>query len=152
MVVGALHLMWHHQTPSLLSSNYCWSCLTSKPSWVSGQLVVQLIHLFYYSAGCSCLPNSVSILNEFTSFWATLHWPRCAADFRIFGISYLELLLMCEQSARHGLTCEKVIRSHLRARRPQVGSSFPAGIGNEIRRRCQFIHGLFRSLGHLPGG
>ena len=41
-----------------------------------------------------------------------------------------------------------MIRLHLRAHAPLVGS--PASIGNEIRRGCQFIHSLFRSLGHLP--
>ena len=49
------------------------------------------------------------------------------------------------------LTCEKIIRPHLRARRPLSGATSPASIGHE-RRRCQFIHGLFRSLGHLTGG
>ena len=50
------------------------------------------------------------------------------------------------------LTCDKVVRPHHRARRPLFGSSSPASIGNEIRRGCQFVHGLFRSLGHLAGG
>ena len=29
---------------------------------------------------------------------------------------------------------------------------FSAGIGQEIRHGCQFLHSLFRALGHLPGG
>ena len=45
-----------------------------------------------------------------------------------------------------------MIHLHLRARKPLVGSSSPARIGREIRRGCQFIQGLFRSLGHLLGG
>ena len=33
-----------------------------------------------------------------------------------------------------------------------VFSVFPVGIGQEIRHGCQFLHSLFRALGHLPGG
>ena len=31
-------------------------------------------------------------------------------------------------------------------------SGFSVGIGQEIRHGCQFLHSLFRALGHLPGG
>ena len=44
---------------------------------------------------------------------------------------------MFEQHAGHRLTCEKVTRSHLRPRRPLVGSCFPASSGHEIRQGCQ---------------
>ena len=45
--------------------------------------------------------------------------------------------------------CGKVIRPHLRARRPLLILLF---CGWEIEQRCQFIHGLFRSLGNLLVG
>ena len=85
-----------------------------------------------------------------------LFWPRCIGPRALltsvkFGVSDPELLIMFEQIAGHPPTCEKVIRPHLRARRPLVGSSCPASIGSEIRQGCQFIHGLLMSLGHLPG-
>ena len=35
---------------------------------------------------------------------------------------------------------------------PWFFSGFSVGIGQEIRHWCQFLHGLFRALGHLPGG
>ena len=59
---------------------------------------------------------------------------------------------MYELHSGHRLMCEKVIRSHLRARMPLVGSSSLASIGNEIRGGCQFILIFLRSLGHLLGG
>ena len=40
-------------------------------------------------------PNRVSNLLKFSSFLATLHWPQGAADSGNFGLSYLELLVMC---------------------------------------------------------
>ena len=43
-------------------------------------------------------PCSVTVLLEFTSFLATLHWRQGAADLRKFGISYFELLDMVENS------------------------------------------------------
>ena len=59
---------------------------------------------------------------------------------------------MFEIFAGHRLHAEKAIRSHLRYRRPLVFSVFSVGIGQEIRHGCQFLHSLFRALGHRPGG
>ena len=58
----------------------------------------------------SVWPYSVSILLEFSSLLATLHWRQDAADLGKFGISYFELLIMFEQHAGHRLNCEKAIR------------------------------------------
>ena len=58
--------------------------------------------------------------------------------------SFLELLIMFEPSAGHGLTCEKVLRSHFRVRRPLVGTS---NLSRVSVHSC-----LLRSVGHLPGG
>ena len=65
---------------------------------------------------CGCLPLQCQ---HPSSFLATLHWPQGAAD-----SGNLVFLTGAEQSAGHRLTCEKVIRPHLGARRPPVGSSF----------------------------
>ena len=58
---------------------------------------------------------------------------------------------MFEVFAGHRLLTEKTVRP-LRPRRPLFFSGFPVGIGQEIRHGCQFLHSLFRALGHLPGG
>ena len=97
-------------------------------------------------------PNSVDILLVFSSFLASLHWPQDTSDFGKFGISYFELLLMFEVYAGHRLQTVFSVRSHLRSRRPLAFSGFSVGIGQEIRHGCQFLHSLFRALGHLPGG
>ena len=88
----------------------------------------------------------------FSSFLASLHWPQDTSDFGKFGISYFELLLMFEVYTGHRLQTEKTVRPHLRSRRPLAFSVFSVGIGQEIRHGCQFLHSLFRALGHLSGG
>ena len=50
------------------------------------------------------------------------------------------------------LQTEKTVRPHLRSRRPWLFRVFSVGIGQEIWHGCQFLHSLFRALGHLPGG
>ena len=97
-------------------------------------------------------PYSVDILLVFSSFLASLHWSRDTSDLGKFGISYFELLLMFEVYTGHRLQTEKTVRPHLRSRRPLAFSGFSVGIGQEIRHECQFLHSLFRALGHLPGG
>ena len=59
---------------------------------------------------------------------------------------------MFEVCTGHGLHTEKAVRPHLRPRRPLIFSGFSVGIGQEIRHGCQFLHSLFRALGHLSGG
>ena len=97
-------------------------------------------------------PYSVDILLVFSSFLASLHWPQGASDLGKFGISYFELLLMFEVCSGYRLQTEKTVRPHHRSRRPLAFSGFSVGIGQEIRHGCQFLHSLFRALGHLPGG
>ena len=97
-------------------------------------------------------PYSVDILLLFSSFLASLHWPQGGSDLGKFGISYFELLLMFEVFTGVRLQTEKTVRPHLRSRRPLVFSGFSVGMGQEIRHGCQFLHSLFRALGHLPGG
>ena len=97
-------------------------------------------------------PYSVDILLVFSSFLASLHWPQGNPDLGKFGFSYFELLLMFEIFAGHRLHAEKAICPHLRPRRPLVFLVCQLEKGQEIRHGCQFLHSLFRALGHLPGG
>ena len=97
-------------------------------------------------------PCSVTILLEITSFLASLHWPHGGGDLGKYGISYFELLIMIELFWGHWLNCEKVIRPHLQAKRPLVGSRILPSDPREIRQGCQFVCSLFRSLNRLPGG
>ena len=52
---------------------------------------------------------------------------------------------MSEQKAGHGQTCEKVLRPHLRARRPLF-----IPVPSEIRQGCQFLHGVVQVSGTPP--
>ena len=97
-------------------------------------------------------PYSVGILVKFTSFLHTLHWPSGVVDLGHFGISFLELLILFEQWARHRLLSEKVTRPHVRAHRPILIPSVPVSEGIEIRHCCQFLGSLVRALAKLPGG
>ena len=92
---------------------------------------------------------SVNILLEFTSFLASLHWPHGGGDLGKYGVSYFELLIMIELFLGHRLNYEKVIRPHLRAERPLVGSRILPSDPREIRQ-CQFVCSLFRSLEPPP--
>ena len=73
-------------------------------------------------AGIAAWPNGVGILIRFTSFLHTLHWPTGSVDMGHLGGSFLELLILFEQRARHRLLSEKVTRPHVRANRPYFDS------------------------------
>ena len=103
-------------------------------------------------AGIAAWPCSVGILIKFTSFLNTLHWPSGSDDFRHFGVSFLELLILFEQWAGHRLLSEKVTKPHVRANRPIWIPSVPVSEGIETRHGCQFISSLVRALAKLPGG
>ena len=78
------------------------------------------------------------MLCKFTSFsfMATLHWPAGAEDMELFGVSFLEVLILFEQWTRHQLLSEKV--THVRANRHISISSMTVSEGIEIRQGCQF--------------
>ena len=97
-------------------------------------------------------PYSVGILVSFTSFLGTLHWPSGSHDFRHFGVSFLELLILFEQWAGHRLLSEKVTRPHVRAHRPSLIPSVLVSEGIDIRHGCQFLSCLIRALAKLSGG
>ena len=97
-------------------------------------------------------PYCVGILIRFTSFLSALHWPSCSDDFRYFGVSFVELLILLELRAGHRLLSEKVNWPHVRENRPTLIPSAPVSEGIEIRHDCQFISSLVGALTQLPGG
>ena len=70
----------------------------------------------------------------------------------IFGISFLELLILFEQWAGHRLLSEKVTRPLVRANRPILIPSVPVSERIEIRHGCQFLSSLVRAFAKLHGG
>ena len=90
----------------------CGPCFSARSSWLSGQLQVKLVIVSYHSGRCRC-PHSDNILLE----------PLCTG-FKVllilvnFGIPYLVLPIMFEQSAGHRLLCENLFG-------PSSGSQTP---------------------------
>ena len=77
-------------------------------------------------ADLAAWPYRVGILCRFTSFLGTLHWPIGSDDIGHFGESFVELLILFEQWAGHGLLNKKVVtRPHVRANRPILIPSVP---------------------------
>ena len=113
-----------------------------------------VFRIFSPSLGRTSLFGPTVLTSSLSSllFLASLHWPQGDPDLGKFGVSYFELLLLFEIYAGHRLHAEKAIGPHLRPRRLLFFSGFPVDLGQEIRHGCQFLHSLFRSLGHHPGG
>ena len=44
-------------------------------------------------------PYSVGILVKWVAFLGTLHWLAAGADFGVGGVSYVEMLTLCELQA-----------------------------------------------------
>ena len=103
-------------------------------------------------ADIAAWPYSVGILCKFTAFLGTLHWPVGSKDLGHFGVSFFELLILCEQWAGHRLLGEKVTGPHVRTNRLILIPSVPVSKGIEIRRGCQFLSSLVSALAKLPGG
>ena len=82
----------------------------------------------------------------------TLHWPVGGLDLGVGGISYVELLFLCELWARERLSLEKAHPRYLRPGRPISVSAVPFGPGIDIWRSCRIIGAMMRSLCLLPGG
>ena len=103
-------------------------------------------------ADIAAWPCSIGILCKFTAFLETLHWPMGSEDMGHFGVSFLELLILFEQSAGHRLLSEKMTWPRVRTNRPMLIPSVPVSEGIEIRHGCQLISSLVRALAKLPGG
>ena len=97
-------------------------------------------------------PYSVSMLVKWVAFLYALHWPAGGSDLGVGGVSYVELLILCELWAGERLSLEKALPRYLRPGRPISVSAVPFGPGIDIWRSCRFIGALMRSLCLLPGG
>ena len=76
-------------------------------------------------------PYSVGIL---VNWVGTLHWPAPGADLAVGGVSYVELLLLCDLWAGERLV------------------SIVGQVAQYIWRSCRLIGALMRALCTLPGG
>ena len=72
------------------------------------------------------MPHTPGLLVKWVSFLASLHWPAGGLDLGVGGISYVELLILCELWAGERLSLEKVHPRYLRTRASNfsVGCSF----------------------------
>ena len=141
--------------------------LTRPPFVSSLTMLLCKVHLSFRTAlGVACLRlsslrrMSLSGFAVSKSFLASLHWPRGAAGLGGSGVSYLEFLSMFEQSAGQRFfapifgVADPLLTLLFPSLPPSLPPLFPfllpPSSGNEIRQGCQFIRGLFRSLGHFP--
>ena len=98
-------------------------------------------------------PYTPGLLVKWVSFLGSLHWPVEGVDLGVGGISYVELLILCELWAGERLVLEKAHPGYLRPGRPISVSAVPFGTGIDIWRSCRFIIGaMMRSLCMLLGG
>ena len=97
-------------------------------------------------------PYTPGLLVEWVAFLGSLHWPAGGVDLGVGGISYVELLILCELWAGERLTLEKAHPRYLRPERPISVSAGPFGPGIDIWRSCHFIGAMMTSLSMLPGG
>ena len=86
---------------------------------------------------------------KWVSFLSSLHWPVGDLDLGVGGVSFVELLILCEGER---LSLEKAHPRYLRPGRHISVSAVPFGPGIDIWRSCRFIGALMRSLCMLPGG
>ena len=84
------------------------------------------------------------------AFLGTLHWPHSGANLGVGGVSYIELLILCELRAGEGLVLEEPLPWR-RLGRPMSVSAVPFGPGIDKWRSCRFLGGMLRALGALPG-
>ena len=97
-------------------------------------------------------PYTPCLLVKWVSVLGSLHWPVGKVDLGVGGISYVELLILCERWAGERLVLEKAHPRYLRPGRPISVSAVPFGPGIDIWRSCRFIGAMMRSLCLLPGG
>ena len=97
-------------------------------------------------------PYSVGILVKWVAFLRSLHWPAARADLGVGGVSFVEMLILCELWAGERLVLEKAAPRCWRLGRPISVSAVPFGPGTDIFRSWRFIGALIRALCALSGG
>ena len=95
---------------------------------------------------------SVGLLVKFCSFLSSLHWLSTVDDLGVGGVSFVELLILCERWAGERLVLEMSVPKVRRLNRPISVSAVPAGPSIDIWRSFRFLGAMFRALGGLPGG
>ena len=119
--------------------------------WDSGWVGVPPVAI---SAEDVCLwPYSVDIfLIKFVTFLGSLHWPSAGNDLGPGGVSYVELLILCELWAGERLQFEKAVPRCRRVDRPISVSAVPFGPGIDTWLSCKLLGAMLRALCVLPGG
>ena len=97
-------------------------------------------------------PYTPGLLVKWVSFLGSLHWLAGGLDLGVGGISYVELLILCELWAGERLSLEKAHPRYHRPGRSISVSAVPFGPGIDIWRSCRFIGAMMWSLCTLPGG
>ena len=91
------------------------------------------------------------MLVKSVAFLGRLHWPQGRVDFGVGGVSFVEVLILCEIWAGEKLDLEKAVPLYRGAGRSISVSAVPHGPGTDIWRSCRCIGALFRALVALPG-
>ena len=81
-------------------------------------------------------PHTTGVLVKWVAFLGTLRWPAGGLDLWFSGISFVELLILCELWAGERLSLEKAHLRYLRPGRPISVSPVPFGPGIDIWRSC----------------
>ena len=95
----------------------------------------------------SAWPCSVDLVVKITAFCEFCSLVSEDKDLGVGGVSYLELLILCELWAGERLICEKSIPWRRRS-----GTAATASPGVEIWKSCWLLGCVLRFLWGLPGG
>ena len=95
------------------------------------------------SGTCVVGPLVLAYCFFFASFLSFLRWPVESYGMSCFGVSYLEVLFLCEVWAGHRLLNEKTFPAHKRSRKTLGLPSAVVSEGVQIRLGCGCIGSLF---------
>ena len=97
-------------------------------------------------------PFSVGMLVTWVAFLSSLHWLAGECNLGVGGVSFVELLILCELWAGERLESEKAVPRYRRPGRSISVSAVPFGPDTDIWRSCRLIGALFRGLRDWPFG